>query len=144
MKYSTEITIARPPAEVFDLLVDSANYPDWMDGLLRMEPVEGEPGAVGTKTKLFHRMGKSEIEMLETIVSRDEPNRLVITYESGKVWNEQDNHFEGDGEGGTRWLANTEFRCRGVMWAMTKAMPRMFKKQTLKGMNDFKAFVEGR
>ena len=144
MKYSTETTIARPPAEVFDLLIDSAHYPDWMDGLLRMEVKSGKPGAVGTKTELVHAMGKREVAMEETIVEREAPHRLVVTYTSGSVWNEQDNSLSDDGQGGTRWLAKTEFRCRGVMWAMTKAMPGMFKKQTRKGMMDFKAFVEGR
>lgn len=142
MKYTTEVTVARPPAEVLGMLADSRHYNAWMEGLVHMEVLEGEPGMVGTKTQLVHKMGKREIAMLETITKREEPGLLTTTYESDGVWNQALNRFEEGEDGHTRWVMETEFKCTGIMWLMTTLMPGMFKKQTRKTMEAFRAFAE--
>ncbi|MGB1700085.1 MAG: SRPBCC family protein, partial [Nannocystaceae bacterium] len=59
-------------------------------------------------------------------------------------WNQADNRFEDEGDGNTRWVMETEFKCKGVMWLMTKLMPGMFKGQTQKTMEAFRVFMEQR
>ena len=80
--------------------------------------------------------------MLETITHREDPTHLTATYEADGVWNQAINRFEERDGSGTDWVMETEFRCRGVMWFMTRLMPGMFKKQTQKTMEAFKAFAE--
>tara|TARA_B100000029_G_scaffold256664_1_gene253406 strand:- start:355 stop:711 length:357 start_codon:yes stop_codon:yes gene_type:complete len=112
-----------------------------MESLVHMEVVEGAPGMVGTKTRLTHKMGKREIVMLETITHREDPSLLTATYEADGVWNQAINRFEEDGDN-TRWVMETEFKCKGVMWLMTTIMPWMFRKQTQKTMHAFQAYAE--
>ena len=142
MKYTTEVTIARLPDKVLETLADSRHYSEWMDTLVSQEVLEGEPGQVGTKTRLSHKMGRREVAMVETITQRDDPRQMTATYEADGVWNQALNRFEALEDGGTRWVMETEFRCKGVMWLMTKIMPSMFKRQTEKTMNAFKTFIE--
>ena len=112
-----------------------------MESLVSMEVLEGEPGKVGTKTRLVHKMGKREVVMLETISHRENPALLIATYEADGVWNQAVNRFEEE-DGKTRWVMETEFKCKGIMWLMTTLMPGMFRKQTQKTMEAFQAFME--
>ena len=141
MKYTTHVTIDRPRSDVIEKFADSRNYSAWMESLVSMEVLEGEPGKVGTKTRLAHKMGKREVVMLETITHRENPSLLTATYESDGVWNQAINRFE-DEDGATRWVMETEFKCTGIMWLMTTLMPGMFKKETRKTMAAFQAFME--
>ena len=142
MQYTTQITIARPRTEVMERFADSRYYNKWMESLVNMEVMEGEPGMVGTKTRLTHKMGKREITMLETITNRENPSLLIATYEADGVWNQAINHFEVEAGDQTRWVMETEFKCKGIMWLMTNLMPGMFKKQTQKTMEAFQSFME--
>jgi len=143
MKYTTRLTIARPCSAVIERFTDSRQYGAWMESLVSMEVLEGEPGVVGTRTRLTHKMGKREVVMTETITHRENPSRLVATYEADGVWNQAINHFEADEDGNTRWVMETEFKCTGIMWLMTTLMPGMFKKQTQKTMEAFQSYIEG-
>lgn len=107
-----------------------------------MEVLEGEPGKVGTKTRLAHKMGKREVVMLETIRQREDPSLFIATYEADGVWNQAINRFEEADGGNTKWVMETEFKCTGIMRLMTMLMPGMFKKQTQKTMEAFQAFME--
>ena len=69
-------------------------------------------------------------------------HELSAVYEATNVWNLNENFFYEEGDQ-TRWVNETEFRCKGFMRLLTTLRPGMFKKQTLKSMTDFKAFAEG-
>ena len=143
MKYSTTVEIDLPRGRVVALFDDAERYPAWQESLVGMERLEGEPGQVGTRTHLRHKMGRREITMLETVVRRDLPDVLSATYEAKGVWNQAINQFADLGGGRTRWMIETEFRCSGFMWLMTRLMPGMFKKQTRAVMEAFKTYAEG-
>ena len=142
MRYVTQVDIASPRASVIALIDDVEKYGQWQESLVNVEHLEGEPGQVGTRTRLHHKMGKREITMVETVTRREMPDVFAATYEAKGVWNQAINHFaelQGDR---TRWTMETEFRCKGLMWFMTKLMPGMFSKQTQATMDAFKVFVE--
>ena len=139
MKYDTTIEIAAPRNRVIELFVEQDNYPHWQESLVHRQHIAGEPGEEGRKTRLLHKMGKREIE---TIVKKDLPALFVATYTSDAVYNKAINRFAEIDEKTTAWTIETEFRCKGMMKVMTTLMPGMFKKQTLKTMNAFRAFVE--
>lgn len=143
MKYTTTVEINCPRVRVTELFTNPDHYKVWQESLVSQERLEGEPGQVGTKTRLLHKMGKREVEMLETVTHRDLPDVFVATYEAKGVWNEADNRFVELEGGRTSWQMGTEFRCKGIMWVMTTLMPSMFKKQTQATMEAFKVFVEG-
>ena len=47
MKYTTQVTIARSRADVIETFADSRHYSAWMESLVHMEVIEGEPGRIG-------------------------------------------------------------------------------------------------
>ncbi len=142
MKYTVSVEIEAPRTRVVELLADSGQYKAWQPSLLECSPVEGEPGCVGAKTKLVHKMGRRQVEMLETIESLDNPEAQRMTYVANGVWNEVINRFEVLGDAKTRWTMESEFRCKGVMRVLSALMPGMFKKESLASMRRFKEFAE--
>ena len=91
--------------------------------------------------KLVYNNNGRRIEMVETITTRNLPEEYSAVYEATNVWNLNENFFYAEGDR-TRWVNDTEFRCTGFVRLLTIVRPGMFKKQTLKSMNDFKAFAE--
>ncbi|MFT6694840.1 MAG: hypothetical protein ACJAXU_000330, partial [Paracoccaceae bacterium] len=89
-----------------------------------------------------YKMGRREIVMIETLESCDLPESLIAIYEADKVWNRNENWFVDLGDT-TRWDMKCEFQCNGFVKILSVLMPGMFRKQTMKMMGNFKAFVEG-
>ena len=143
MKYTTTVEIDVPRERVTALFANPDHYADWMESLVGLERLDGEPGQVGTRTRLDHKMGKRAVTMTETVTVCDLPDLWRATYEADGVWNEAVNRFTDLDGARTRWVMDTEFRCKGIMWLMTTLMPGMFKKQTQATMEAFKAFAEG-
>ncbi|MCR9173512.1 MAG: SRPBCC family protein [bacterium] len=142
MKYKNEVIIKAPREKVVELFDNPENMKEWQPGFVSMELIEGELGKVGSKHKLHYKMGKREIDMIETITKRDLPNSFSATYEAKKVFNNIDNHFEDLGDGTTKYWTENEFRLSGSMKLFGWIMPGAFKKQSQKYMNDFRDFVE--
>lgn len=142
MKYTTEVWIKLDRPTTIALFDNPDNLARWQKDLIGFEPMDGIPGQAGSQMRLTYRMGKRELEMVETIVTRDFPDRFIATYEAKGVWNQCHNTFK-DKNGGTHWQMETEFRFSGWMKLMGWLMPGMFKKQTRQSMADFKAFAEG-
>ena len=143
MKYTLTIDIDLPRQKVIELFDDPDNLKHWQEGFISLEPVSGKPGEVGAKSRLQYRMGKREIEMIETITERNLPETFSGTYDANGVHNIVRNRFEPVGENQTRWVAENEFIFAGFMMkVMGWLMPGAFRKQSLKYLEAFKAFVE--
>ena len=80
MKYTVETEINLPIARVVELFDDPENLKHWQPGLLSFEPISGTPGQPGAKSKLKYKMGKRDIEMVETISVRNFPDEFSGTY----------------------------------------------------------------
>jgi hypothetical protein len=143
IKYTNEVIIQAPRARVVELFEDPNNVPKWQPGFQSMEVISGEAGEVGSKTKLRYKMGKREIEMIETITEKNLPELFAGTYEAKGVWNEVKNHFEDLGNGSTRYWTENEFKMSGMMKLFALLMPGAFKKQSQKYLDLFRDFVEG-
>lgn len=141
MKYTVEVKINLPRERVIQLLDNADNMTKWQEGLVSFEHIEGEEGQVGAKSRMKYIMGKREVEMIETITSRNFPDEFSGTYETKGVWNLVQNHFYEEGST-TVWKMDCEFRCSGWLKLMTWFAPGMFKKQTKKDMTSFKNFSE--
>ncbi len=143
MKYTTEITIDLPRDRMIEIFDNPDNMQKWMEGLQEWENISGEPGTPGAQMRMKFLQGKREIDMVETIVARNMPDEFRVIYEAQGVKNWANNYFTVQGPNKTRWKAEHEFKFGGFMRLMSFFMPTsMFKKQTLKNMNDFKAFAE--
>ena len=142
MRYTNEIEIALPRERVVELFDDVDNLYKWQRGLKSFKHVSGEPGQPGARSEMIFQMGKRTVEMIETIVARDLPDRFSATFDAKGVRNLVENTFEDlDGER-TRWVSHNEFQFKGFMKVMAFLMKGAFPKQSLKFMQDFKAFAE--
>ncbi len=142
MKYTAEIDIDLPRDRLIKLFDSSENLKKWQKGLIDYQHLSGTPGMVGAKMKLRYKMGKREIEMVETITKREFPDEFAATYEAKNVFNIVDNTFLPIGENKTKWVSYNEFRLKGFMKLVGFLMPGAFKKQSIKSMEDFKNFAE--
>jgi hypothetical protein len=143
LKYNVEITINLPRTKVIELFDSTDNLKKWQPGLISFDHVSGTPGEVGAKSKLHYRMGKRDIEMIETITVKNLPDEFSGTYEAKGVWNEVKNFFYEVDEQTTKWVSENEFRCSGFMKIFIFLMPGSFKKETQKYLEQFKEFAEG-
>lgn len=143
MKYQNKITINAPLNDVIQLFDNPKNMKHWQRGLVSYELLDGEQSRVGARMKLNYQMGKRAVEMLETIVTYEFPDRFDATYEAKGVWNLVENQFIENEQGHTVWTADCEFKFSGLMRVMSWLMPKsMFKKQSCQYLEDFKKYVE--
>ncbi len=75
MEISHEIAIARPAAEVFAALVDWERHPEWIEGLVASEALDGRP-ALGQRFRQRLERGPLVIELEGEVVDFSEPTRL--------------------------------------------------------------------
>ena len=142
MKYSSEVIINRPLAKVIELFDSEENMFKWQPDLISFEHLTGEKGEVGATSKLRYKMGKREIEMVETITVKDLPKEFSGTYEAKGVWNEVRNYFEEIDDNTTKWYTVCTFKFSGFMKLIALIMPGSFKKQSQKFLYQFKTFAE--
>ena len=143
MKYSTQITLNLPREDVIKKLDNPDNMKHWQRGLISVEHLEGIPGKIDAKMKFKYVLGKRKIELIETITKSDFPREFHANYDTKGVHNIQQNYFEELPDGTTKWRSDVEFQFSSFMMKMMSLlMPRVFKKQSLKYLQDFKAFAE--
>ena len=143
MRYTITIDIDLSRKRVIELFDNEENLKEWQPGLQKTEHLSGEPGKEGAKMKMWFKMGKREVEMVETIKLNNLPERMDTTYDANGVHNIQENYFEEISENKTRWVSVCEFQFQGFgMKLMGWLMPGAFKKQSLKFMELFKKFAE--
>ena len=142
MKYTTEVLIDLPLDEFIKKLDNPENMKHWMRGLVSYEHISGDPGTEGARMNMKFKMGKRNMEMVETILKRNMPEEFHATYDAKGVHNIQKNYFKEE-NGKTRWISESEFQFEGLgMKLMAFLMPGAFKKQSRKYADDFKNFAE--
>lgn len=143
MKYSNQVIIDAPIDKVVELFDSTDNAYKWMEGLKKHEQIEGKPGEQNSKMKMYFDLGKNKIEIVETILERDLPRIFNADYYSNYSTNNVVVSFEELDSSTTRYNSETTVTTHGFMMKiMSWVMPGMFKKQSQKYMDDFKAFVE--
>lgn len=143
MLYTTEL-IVKVPLDVFIKKMDNIdNMKHWQRGLQSTEHLSGDPGKLGSKLKLTYKFDKRNMEIIETITKSNFPNEFHATYTAQGMNNLQKNYFTETEEGFTKWTSINKFiPLNFSMRVMLFLMPRTFKKQSLKYMQDFKNFAE--
>jgi len=142
MKYIHSIDINLPREKVIELFDNPDNMKHWQPGLISYEHIEGDQGKPGAKMRLNYKIGRREVEMIETILIHNLPGELSGTYEAKGVWNKIKNTFTEKDPWTTTWKAENEFKFKGFMKIMATLMPSAFKKQSYKYMKFFKEFAE--
>ncbi|MGB0177558.1 MAG: SRPBCC family protein [Owenweeksia sp.] len=143
MFYTLTIEIDRPRKEVVQLFDNPENLKEWQPGFQGLEHLSGEPGTEGAKSKILYKMGKRNIEMIETIVKHNLPDEFHGTFEAQGTLNIQKNYFTELDNNRTLWTSECEFQFSSFgLKLMAVLMPRAFKKQSYQFMLLFKQFAE--
>jgi hypothetical protein len=142
MKYTTEVLVDLPREAFINKLDNADNMKHWMRGLVSYEQLSGEPGKEGARMNMKFKMGKRDLEMVETIIKRNMPEEMHMVYDTKGVHNIQKNFFKEE-NGKTRWISESEFQFEGLgMKLMAFLLPGAFKKQSKQYADDFKNFAE--
>ena len=145
MKYSVEIDIDLPVERVIELFDSSENLTEWQPGLQSFEHISGTPGEPGAKSRMVYQMGNRTVEMVETILTRNLPDEFSGSYEADGVYNIVRAKFVPISENKTRYVTEQEFEMKGMMMRlMAWFAPGAFKKESMKHLENFKSFAEGR
>lgn len=142
MKYTTEIIINKPVDDVVRLFDNPENLSRWMEGLQSFEHISGVAGQPGAKSKLIFKMGKRNVDMIETVITRNLPDEFTGSYEAKGVFNIVKNRFQKIDENKTNYISEQEFQFKGFMKCIAFLMPGAFKKQSMKYLIAFKSFAE--
>jgi hypothetical protein len=142
MKFTNEVEVNQPIEIVNELFDNPANIDKWQPDFVSLELLSGTPGQPGSKTKLKYKIGKRELEMIETITTRKSPGEFHFIYEAKGVYHVQKNFFTEMGQGKTKWVSENEFKLSGILKLFGWLMPGTFKKQSQKYLDRFKSFAE--
>ncbi|SEH00816.1 Carbon monoxide dehydrogenase subunit G [Nonomuraea solani] len=153
MRYTVSIEIALPREKTVQLLADPAHLPKWLRGLVLHEPLNGEHGQLGTKSRVVMQMGRQKIECTETITRREPadlrevPKTSVVHFDReivGKgMWSAVRDRLTEAGPETTLWEVENEYRFSGFLMKLVGLlMPGAFRKQSQQHLQDFKAFAE--
>jgi uncharacterized protein YndB with AHSA1/START domain len=141
MKVQREVSIARPPAEVFSYIADVRNDPTWHTDVLE---VRSSTDVVGMGTvfdvKVKPSMGVSEGTMT---VSRFEPGKLIeFQGRMGRMAPTVTNICEPDAHG-TRVTRRVDLEPPGVMRVMTPLIKGKIAKSNEGFLANLKRLLEG-
>lgn len=143
MKYTLDIVIEVPLDICTKKFSTTENMKHWQRGLISMEHISGTPGEFGSKMKLNFNLEKRDLYIIETITHKNFPGEFHATYATENMDNLQENYFTTTPENYTKWTSISEFiPLNFKMRMMLLLMPKIFKKQSLKYMKDFKNFAE--
>lgn len=142
MKYTCEVIMDQPVEKVAELLDNPDNLKHWQPELVSIEPISGEPGQQGSQAKLTYKLGKGQMVLIETILLRNFPSAFHVSYEAKNAHNQQKNYFTAINDHQTKWVSENDFKVGGFIKIIGWLMPGMFKKQSQKYLDLFKAFAE--
>jgi len=144
MKFTCSVVIAKNRDDVVHLFDNPDNLQHWQDGFISLKHSSGTPGKAGAQSTIRYDIRGKKMDMLETVTKRNPPEEFHGTYEGDFGKNTMHNYFDVLGPESTRWRSELEYlEMNGfIMKTMAFLMPSIFKKQTQKWMDQFKAFAE--
>ena len=144
MKFTCTAEINLPVKRVSALFNDPNNLERWQEGFISHQHLRGIPGEPGAKSRISILRRNRRIVVIETIIFKNLPFELNALYEQEHMVNTLSNRFNSLSESKTRYEAQVEYvKFIGFMpKMMALLMPWMFKRQTQKWVNRFKAFAE--
>ena len=144
MKYSNDIVIDVSVDEIIAIFENPENLKHWQPDIKSFTHLKGDLGQPGAVTKLRVDMIIREIEMTETVISRNIPDAIVLKYEADGVVNTVTNSFIILTPTKTKWVMNNHFIFAGFMKFASAPLKPIFRKKTYDTMKQLKKFAESR
>lgn len=144
MKFTCTVDVDVPRDFAAALFVDKANHHHWQPEFRSVESVSGAPDEPGTVTRMKYQSGNQKFDLIETVRVNQLPNEFLGEYETpGTCWNTMHSKFLSLSDRTTRYEAQIEYRFDTLMLKlMALFVPRLFKKQTQRYLDNFKRYAE--
>lgn len=144
MKYTVEITIHCPINHVVDAFLAVEDFPLWQDGFQRYDLLQGSLWQNGAMAEIEFKQNGQKIILEETILENHLPAKIMAQYVHQHMENVQTTYFIQNNAGQTSVISEVEYTAfKGFLpKIMSWVMPKMFEKQSLKRLQDFKQHLE--
>ncbi|HSK46653.1 MAG TPA: hypothetical protein VLA05_01460 [Coriobacteriia bacterium] len=142
MRYSSEVTVSLPRESVLGLLADRRNDVKWRPGLTLCESIVGEPGSLGSETRLMYRDADGAVhERMEHVESNRLPDAIEYSLTSPRMVEHQLHRFV-EGQTETRWIIESTVTFHRAGLAVRR-QSALLEPETVRSMQSFKVFAEG-
>lgn len=143
MKFSLELPIKKPRAEVWKAFDNPQNMSKWQPSLKKFENINGIQGQPGAVSVLTYEEGTREFTLTEKVTFRAEPERFDGIYENDFADNSIKNTFIASSEKETLWKMDVEFTFKTlIMKLVGPLMKKNFVARSEKDMQRFKEMTE--
>lgn len=143
MKYTLELPINKPRADVWEAFDNPQNIKQWQRSLTSYQTLSGKQGQIGALSKLMYEEHGRQFELTEKVIYREEPNKFDSTFENDFAENTIKNTFIEESKERTLWVVETEYKFKTlVMRILGPLMKKNYVARTQKDMGRFKEMVE--
>ncbi len=142
MKFRHEIIIDADQKTVWATFDNPANMKAWQPTLESFTRKSGEDGQPGAVAELVYEEDGRKVTLIETITERREPHFMAGAYESDAGNALIVNHFEGAGDGRTRWTMYGNHTFKGIFRLLGLFVAGSIRKRNEAIMNNFKLLAE--
>ena len=144
MKFQCSIIVNQPLDRVVELFANPKYLGEYQDGFVSKQLISGTQGQNGAVSKMLYKDGKREMELTETIVDNQLPEKFEANYHHKHMDNMMRCYFIPQGDHQTLYETEIEYTAfRGFLpKIMATLFPGMFKRQVQGWLDNFKAFAE--
>lgn len=143
MKFTLELPINKPRAEVWQAFDNPENMKIWQPSLISFDRIGGTQGQPGAISRLTYEENGRQFTLIEKVTHREEPKRLDGVYENDFADNIVNNTFVEQGGEQTLWVVETEYKFKTlIMRILGPIMKKNFVLRTRKDMERFKEMAE--
>lgn len=141
MVFESIVIVKKPIEVVFARWSEFERFPEWFDSTIERKKLSEGPQGVGTKYRGVEKMPGKRVEFILEITAF-KPNQRIAAQLSAPMNAEWDATFETV-QSGTRLTLRSVAHLSGIMALMAPLMIGWAKRTQQKGLNRFKASVEG-
>jgi uncharacterized protein YndB with AHSA1/START domain len=130
--FAIETPIARPPADVFDVVTDLGRLREWQPMVVEVEQLDAGPLRTGTRLREVREVRGRRLEQTVEVAAHEPGRRFGLRVLGGPLPVDGDLRFEPDGTG-TRLRLLATVRPRGAQRLLAPllrvGLRREFRKQ---------------
>ncbi|NNE99316.1 MAG: SRPBCC family protein [Pyrinomonadaceae bacterium] len=142
LNYENTVSINKPPAEVWEKMMESENMGKWLKGFKSIETLSGEPGTVGSKYKIVIEEDGNRFEAIETVTEVVEDKRFAFTLDGEVLTNDVVVSLADKGLTTEYTQAETVEGKGFLMRAMFFWLQSEFSGRSKESLESFKKFAE--
>ncbi len=140
--FKTKVEISQPVERVYDAFMDSAQSPQWRNGLQSVEIVSGELGKPGSKQRLTFARNGRETTLDETIIDVVKNEACYFRSDHGVMYSLTNIVFR-EREGKTRVSSAVYAYGNGRLWGLlVPFMKGRLRRRQQADLTRFKTLLE--